>query len=88
MRKGHAQHFIGEGLQIFETLLAKRPESTFAAGNQVTLADICLVPQVYNALRFDVDLAKTPRIRGVYERCLATKECAESHPSKQPGATN
>lgn len=86
-RKGHAQFFIAQGLQTFETLLDKRPETTYAGGDHVTFADLCLVPQVYNALRFDVDLAKTPRIRGIYERCLATKECAESHPSRQPGAS-
>lgn len=86
-RKSYAQHFIAKGLATYETLLGLAPKGKFSFGNTVTLADICLVPQVYNALRFDVDLSTTPRCREIYETSLMTTACAAAHPSKQLGAT-
>ena len=86
-RKLHAQHFISKGFKTYEALLFDTPRGAFSFGNSISMADICLVPQVYNAKRFDVDLHGTPRIQAIYEACLATTACAESHPSRQPGAT-
>lgn len=86
-RRGHAQFFIAKGLATYEALLAHAPSGAFSFGDQITVADLCLIPQVYNALRFDVDLSATPKIRAIYERALATPACQASHPQKQPGAT-
>jgi maleylacetoacetate isomerase len=55
-------------------------------GNSVTLADVCLVPQVFNARRFDTDLGPFPRIRKVEEVCGAIPAFAAAHPSRQPDA--
>lgn len=85
-RKPHAQHFIASGLKTYETLLASSKPGRFSHGDAVTIADLCLVPQVYNAQRFDVDLTAMPRIRAIYEACLKTTACDAAHPARQPGA--
>lgn len=90
-RSGHARHWIQRGLAVYEKLLETNgrdaPSGLYSVGDQVTLADVCLIPQVYNAMRFDVDVAATPRIKAIYDRCLATEACAASSPPRQPGAT-
>ena len=87
-RKPHVQHWIKRGLGVYESLLEQGPvkPGKFSCGEQVTGADLCLIPQVYNALRFDVDLAATPLVKGIYERCLETAECDVAAPHNQPGA--
>lgn len=55
------QHFIALGLGGVETLLTRAPLGRFGHGDAVSLADICLVPQIYNARRWGVDLAPFPR---------------------------
>ena len=54
------RHWIGEGFSAIEARLA-RCAGRFAFGDQPTLADVCLVPQVYNARRFELDLGPFPR---------------------------
>ncbi len=85
LRKPHMQHWIARGLAVYDTLLQRQPAGAFSYGDSVTLADLCLVPQIYNALRFDV--AVPPRLAGIYERCLATPACDAAAPHNQPGAS-
>ena len=81
-RKKHAQHFIAAGLQVYETLLLAGKPGRFSYGDTVTTADLCLVPQVYNAIRFNVDLSLTPRVNSVYEACLKTEACDKAAPHR------
>ena len=60
------QHWIVIGFEALESMLEK---TTYCFGEQVTLADIYLIPQVYNALRFEVDMAAFPQIMNVYQNC-------------------
>src|SRR5438128_2198811 len=55
-------------------------------GNNPTLADVCLVPQVFNSQRLNLDLARYPRIRAVHEACMALPAFADAQPSRQPDA--
>ena len=81
------QRWIGDGLAACEAILARRnAQSTFCFGEAPGLADVCLVPQVFSAHRFNVDLTGMPRIRAVHEACEALPAFAEAHPSKQPDA--
>lgn len=81
------QRWIGDGLAACEAILARRnAQSTFCFGEVPGLADVCLVPQVFSAHRFNVDLTGMPRIRAVHEACEALPAFAEAHPSKQPDA--
>ena len=81
------QHWVTEGFEAFELLL----ESHYLAGNccygdSPTLADICLIPQVYNALRFDCDLATTPRLFDIYQYCVTLPAFKAAAPENQPDA--
>lgn len=63
-------HWLREGFAPLEALLADQPETgEFCHGDSPTLADVCLVPQVFNAIRFDLDLTPYPTIRRIHERC-------------------
>jgi glutathione S-transferase len=79
-QKKWAQHWIHSGLSIFETLSEKSP-GRFAFGNEFTLADVCLIPQIYNAERFEVSLAPFPRIQEAYQNSKLLYAVTSSHPS-------
>lgn len=52
-------------------------------GDAITLADICLVPQIYNAIRFEVDMSKFPTISRIYKYLVEVKAFIDAHPSVQ-----
>jgi maleylacetoacetate isomerase len=86
-RKPHAQYWIGRGLKTLEKLIVQANKGgPFAFGQDPTFADLCLVPQVYNALRFDVDLSAVPKCQAIYEHALKTPACDAAAPHNQPGA--
>lgn len=78
-------HWIQEGFRPVERLL-ERGEGPFCFGAEPTLADACLVPQVFNAERFNVDLSAFPKIQAVNAACLAHEAIAVTLPSLQPDA--
>ncbi|XP_051872055.1 maleylacetoacetate isomerase isoform X2 [Pristis pectinata] len=78
-----AQHFITNGLQALESLL-QQMSGRYCVGDEVTMADLCLVPQVYNAIRFKVDLAPFPSITKINNSLLELEPFKVSHPSCQP----
>ena len=55
-------------------------------GNRPTLADVCLVPQVVNSRRFDVDMARYPALARVHENCMRLPAFADQAPERQPDA--
>ena len=77
------RHWILEGFEAVEALIQPRP---YAFGNAVTLADICLVPQVANARRFNVPLDRFPKIVAVDKACLELAAFAKARPENQPDA--
>jgi maleylpyruvate isomerase len=76
-------HWIIEGFTALEGLLEARP---YACGAHVTLADICLVPQVANARRLKVPLDKFPKIAGVDAACQKLPAFEKARPENQPDA--
>ena len=77
------KHWVVAGLDAIEALI---PGGTYCFGNQVTLADICLVPQLYNARRFKVDLAKYPKIVAADAACQKLPAFEQAKPENQPDA--
>jgi maleylacetoacetate isomerase len=71
VRVGWMKTFIGDGLAAVEALLDNPATGTFCHGEAPTMADFCLVPQVYNAERWGVDLAGLSRVRRIAETCRA-----------------
>jgi maleylpyruvate isomerase len=76
-------HWIIEGFTALETLLTPGP---YACGAHVTIADICLVPQVANAHRLKVPLDKFPKIVAVDAACLKLPAFDKARPENQPDA--
>lgn len=76
--------WITDGLTACEALLARRPTTPFCFGDTPTLADICLVPQMFSATRFGVDLSAMPRLAAIRAACEALPAFATAHPKAQP----
>jgi maleylacetoacetate isomerase len=76
-------HWILEGFEALEALLQPGP---YAFGGEVTLADVCLVPQVANATRFKVPLERFPKIVAVNAACLKLPAFDKARPENQPDA--
>jgi maleylacetoacetate isomerase len=81
-----ARYWISAGLEKVEALITPYA-GTFSYGGSLTMADLCLIPQVYNAKRFNVDLSKFPLITRVNQHCLQLPTCQQSAPQNQQGAT-
>ncbi len=81
-RRAWMQKFIGEGLAAFERMLDHPATGAFCHGEMPTMADVCLVPQVYNARRWEVDLSACPRIVAIDARCTELDGFAKAHPDR------
>lgn len=80
-----AGQFIRRGLAAFEAEVAGEA-GPFAVGDAPSFADLCLVPQLYGARRFGVDLAPYPRLCAIEAACAALPAFAAAHPDRQPDA--
>ena len=80
------RHWIDQGMAAFERLLAAGDSGGLCHGDSPTLADVCLVPQVYNAERFDCDLSAYPNAVRINSACLALDAFARAAPDAQPDA--
>ena len=83
--KAWAHHFIEVGLSALEALLHSTA-GRYAVGNQVTLADCYLVPQLYHARRYAVDLAAFPTLTRIEAACEGLPAFQAAHPDRQPDA--
>jgi maleylacetoacetate isomerase len=79
------RHWIADGLAKLEAELASR-KGRFCHGDTPTMADCCLVPQVFNAKRYQSDLAPYPETMRVFEACMHLEAFDRAQPSKQPDA--
>jgi maleylacetoacetate isomerase len=80
------RHWTETGLAACEALLPKQA-SPFCFGDTPTLADVVLVPQMFNARRFNCDLSAVPRLVAIDAECQKIKAFADAAPGAQPDAT-
>ena len=81
------RHWVETGLATVEAMLAGDPRTgAFCHGDAPTLADIFLVPQIFNAQRFACRLDHVPTVMRIHERCLALPAFAAAVPAGQPDA--
>jgi maleylacetoacetate isomerase len=81
------QHWVADGLAKFEAELADgRPAGRFCHGDAPSLADCCLVPQIFNAKRYDCELAPYPKTMRVFDACMQLEAFDRAQPAKQPDA--
>ncbi|EMH2959872.1 maleylacetoacetate isomerase [Burkholderia multivorans] len=78
------RHWIAEGMAGVERLLARADTGPWCFGDAPTLADVCLVPQIANALRMDCDLSAYPRSLAVYEHAQREPAFLAAQPQRQP----
>jgi len=82
---GWCRRWIGDGLAACEALLEREASrGDFCFGDTPGLADICLVPQMFSAARFGVDVSKMPRLQAIHAACEALPAFADAHPARQP----
>ena len=78
------RHWVRTGLEAFERQLAPLPDARFCHGNSPTLADCCLVPQIFNAQRFNTPLDGLPRTMAAFDACMALPAFVQAQPSACP----
>jgi maleylacetoacetate isomerase len=81
------RHWVETGLETIERQLADPRTGRFCHGDAPTLADVCLVPQIFNAQRLNCRLDHVPTVIRVFEACMALPAFDETQPSKCPDAT-
>jgi len=86
-RNAWYRHWVACAFDALETSLARDPRTgAFCHGDRPGLADLCLVPQVYNAERFDCDMAPYPTVRRINASCLSHDAFRTAAPEAQPDA--
>ena len=82
--------FISKGLAAVEEMLRHFEDRAFCCGDEISIADICLIPQIYNAIRWDIDLSPYRRIREVVREAEKLPAIRAAHPDnfKPKGATS
>lgn len=78
-------HWVKTSFTAFEQRLTETA-GVYCYGDSVTLADICLLPQVYNAQRFDVDLSAYPTLTAINDRLQQLPAVQQARPENQPDA--
>ncbi len=82
-----SRHWIEQGLlQIEQSLHAHGGPATYACGDRVTMADLTIVPQMFNARRLECRLDHVPALTAIAERCMQLDAFARAQPSAQPDA--
>ncbi|TMH66768.1 MAG: maleylacetoacetate isomerase [Betaproteobacteria bacterium] len=80
------RHWIGDGLAKLEADLARPGTGKFCHGDAPSLADCCLVPQIFNAKRYNSELTPYPATMRVFENCMKLEAFDRAQPAKQPDA--
>jgi maleylacetoacetate isomerase len=78
------RHWVREGLLAFERELARLPRGTYCYGDTPTLADCCLVPQIFNGQRFNTDFSGLDRTMAAFDACMRHPAFQKAQPSSCP----
>jgi maleylacetoacetate isomerase/maleylpyruvate isomerase len=78
------RHWVREGLMAFEGELARLPRGTYCYGDTPTLADCCLVPQIFNGQRFNTDFSGLDRTMAAFDACMRHPAFQQAQPSNCP----
>jgi maleylacetoacetate isomerase len=76
-------HWMQEGFEALEKMLDNPSTGAFCEGDEPTMADCCLIPQIYNAKRWQMDLTPYPKMLAIYDTCMAMEEFQAAAPERQ-----
>jgi maleylacetoacetate isomerase len=86
-REAWARHWMTDGLEAFEAMVRDNPSTgEHCEGDAPSLADCCLIPQLYNARRLQLDLSAFPTLLRIERNCLALQTFQQAAPERQPDA--
>ncbi len=86
-RGAWARRWIEEGFGAMEAMLKNDPRTgAHCFGDRPTLADVCLVPQVFNSQRFAVDMGRYPTLARIHDNCMRLSPFKDQAPERQPDA--
>jgi maleylacetoacetate isomerase len=85
-KSGWYGHWIQDGMAKLDADLARGGAGKFCHGDTPGMADCCLVPQVFNAQRFNCDLSHAPHVLRIFEQCMQLEAFQRAQPSRQPDA--
>jgi maleylpyruvate isomerase len=80
------RHWVREGLLSFERQLAQLPNGLYCYGDMPTMADCCLVPQIFNGKRFNTDFSGLTRTMAVFDNCMKLDAFINASPENCPDA--
>lgn len=83
VRTEWSKHWVMTGLGVVEQKLAARPRGDYCFGNTPTMADCCLIPQVFNARRLRCDLATLPNVSRIFDHCMQLPGFQRAAPERQ-----
>ncbi|HXF46566.1 MAG TPA: maleylacetoacetate isomerase [Burkholderiaceae bacterium] len=84
-KNGWYRHWVEQGLaQLEDFLVAHGRCGRYTLGDQVTLADVCLVPQIFNARRFECKLEHVPTVMRIFDACMQLPAFENARPERQP----
>jgi maleylpyruvate isomerase len=83
VRTEWSKRWVMTGLGVVEKKLAARPDGEYCFGNAPTMADCCLIPQVFNARRLRCDLTALPNVSRIFERCMQLSAFQRAAPERQ-----
>ncbi len=76
------RHWIHAGFGALESMVSPDAAAPFAVGGRLSFAEINLVPQIYNARRFDIDMAQYPKLAAIDAHCASLEAFAAAHPDR------
>ncbi len=81
------RHWVEQGLASLEArLVAEARSGRYALGDAITIADVVIVPQIFNAQRMDCNLESVPTVMRIFDHCMQLPAFIDAQPSAQPDA--